>query len=115
VGCFAYENVEGAAANDLPGHVADELKQERKARLLEHQRAISAARLARFEGRTLDVLIDQVDADGAIGRSMADAPEIDGQVFIDGEGARTLPVGDFARVTIDEASDYDLYGTLARD
>ncbi|MBP5856015.1 30S ribosomal protein S12 methylthiotransferase RimO [Marivibrio halodurans] len=113
VGCFAYEDVAGAAANDLPGHVPVDLREERKARLLEHQRAISAERLARFEGRTIDVMIDQADADGAIGRSMADAPEIDGQVFIDGDGATALEPGQFARIAIDEASDYDLYGTLA--
>jgi ribosomal protein S12 methylthiotransferase len=113
VGCFAYENVAGAAANALPDHVPEAVRQERKARLLEHQRAISAERLARFEGRTLDILIDQVDEEGAIGRSMADAPEIDGQVFIDGDGTSALTPGSFARVAIDEASDYDLYGTLA--
>ncbi|MEQ8604398.1 MAG: 30S ribosomal protein S12 methylthiotransferase RimO [Marivibrio sp.] len=112
VGCFAYEDVAGAAANDLPGHVPAKLREERKARLLEHQRAISAKRLERFVGRTLDVLIDQVDGDGAIGRSMADAPEIDGQVFIDGPGADALPVGRFTQVAIDETSDYDLYGRL---
>ena len=110
VGCFKYEPVDGAAANDLDGAVPDEVKQERWDRFMAHQREISERRLAAKVGRTLDVLIDTVDAEGAIGRSYADAPEIDGNVFIDDPAG--LKAGEFARVEIDEAGDYDLWGTV---
>ncbi len=109
VGCFTYSPVDGAAANDLPGAVAEELKQERYARFMETQARISAARLQARIGRTLPVIIDAVDAEGAIGRSMADAPEIDGQVFVDDN---TLQVGDIVEVTIHDASEHDLFASL---
>ncbi len=109
VGCFKYEDVAGAKANDLPGQVAEEVKQERWERFMEKSRAISAAKLAEKVGRTLGVIIDSVDDEGAIGRSMADAPEIDGQVFID-RGFEGLSPGDIISAQIDEASEYDLWG-----
>src|SRR5262249_41717517 len=77
VGCFKYENVTGAAANDLPGHVPEDVKEERWHRFMQAQAAISEQRLKRLVGRTLDVLIDEVTETGAKGRSFADAPEID--------------------------------------
>ena len=111
VGCFKYEPVAGAAANELPGAVPEEVKQERWERFMAAQQTISAARLESKIGRTLDVLIDEVTPDGAVGRSYADAPEIDGNVFLDGETA--LDPGDMVKVTIDHAEEYDLWGTLA--
>jgi ribosomal protein S12 methylthiotransferase len=111
VGCFKYEAVDGAPANALPGGVPEVIKQERWERLMETQQAISAARLQNKVGRTLPVLIDEVDEDGAIGRSTADAPEIDGNVFLNGE--QTLQPGDLVNVTIEESDEYDLWGELA--
>ncbi len=110
VGCFAYSPVQGAAANNLPNPVPEELKQERLARFMAHQMHISAARLQQRLGKVETVLIDEVVAEGAVGRSQADAPEIDGQVFID--GATQLQVGDFVRVEIEEADEYDVWGRL---
>jgi len=110
VGCFKYENVAGAASNDLDGHVPDEVKQERWDRFMAHQQAISEKRLAARVGQTLDVLIDSVDAEGAVGRSYADAPEIDGNVFIDEPG--DVKPGDMVKVEIDEAGEYDLWGQI---
>lgn len=110
VGCFAYSPVKGAAANDLPDAVPEEVKQERLARFMEHQAGISAERLQRRVGRIETVLIDEVVEEGAVARSKSDAPEIDGQVFID--GATHLQVGDFVRVEIEEADEYDLWGRL---
>ena len=111
VGCFKYEAVDGAPANALPGAVPEAIKQERWERLMEAQQAISAARLQNKVGRTLPVLIDEVDEDGAIGRSSADAPEIDGNVFLNGE--QTLQPGDLVNVAIEESDEYDLWGELA--
>ncbi|MFK5948494.1 MAG: 30S ribosomal protein S12 methylthiotransferase RimO [Methylococcales bacterium] len=110
VGCFAYSAVKGAVANDLPDSVPEELKQERLQRFMAHQAVISAERLQRRVGRLETVLIDEVVAEGAVARSKADAPEIDGQVFID--GATHLKVGDFVEVRLEEADDYDLWGHL---
>ena len=107
VGCFKYENVEGAAANALSGHVPEEIKAERYDRLMRHQQAISAELLATRIGKSIEVLVDEVDAEGAIARSHWDAPEIDGNVFLEGE--TTLKPGDRLRVTIEEASEYDLF------
>lgn len=109
VGCFKYENVEGAAANALPGHVPDEVKQERWERFMATQQKISARRLKRFVGRRLDVLVDETRRTTAIGRSFADAPQIDGLVKI--KGAAGVKVGDMIKVTIDKAGAYDLSGT----
>ena len=114
VGCFQYENVAGAAANDLPDHVADEVKQERWARFMEKAQAISEAKLAAKVGSRQEVIVDSVDADGAVCRTKADAPEIDGNLFID-EGFEGLAAGDLVTVEVDEASEYDLWGRLASD
>lgn len=111
VGCFKYENVEGAGANDLPGHVADEVKQERWERFMATQQKISARRLKRFVGRTLDILVDDVKRTTAIGRSFADAPEIDGIVKI--KNATGAKVGDMIKVKIEKAGPYDLSGSAA--
>jgi len=110
VGCFAYSPVRGAAANELPDAVPEDVKQERLARFMEHQAAISAERLQQRIGRIETVLIDEVVEEGAVARSKSDAPEIDGQVFID--GATHLQVGDFAVVEIEDADEYDLWGKL---
>ncbi|ASR90923.1 30S ribosomal protein S12 methylthiotransferase RimO [Alcaligenes aquatilis] len=109
VGCFQYSPVEGASANKLDGIVPDEVKQERWERFMEHQQAISTARLAAKVGREMDVLIDEIDEDGdAVGRSSADAPEIDGNVFITSE--QKLEPGQMVRVRITDSSEYDLFG-----
>ncbi|MGO3130146.1 MAG: 30S ribosomal protein S12 methylthiotransferase RimO [Alcaligenes sp.] len=109
VGCFQYSPVEGAPANKLDGIVPDEVKQERWERFMEHQQAISSARLAAKVGREVDVLIDEIDEDGdAVGRSSADAPEIDGNVFITSE--QKLEPGQMVRVRITDSSEYDLFG-----
>ncbi|MYN13005.1 30S ribosomal protein S12 methylthiotransferase RimO [Pusillimonas sp. TS35] len=108
VGCFQYSPVEGAAANALADPVPDEVKQERWDRFMAHQQAISTARLATKIGREIDVLIDEIDDDGPIGRSSADAPEIDGNVFINTN--RTLKPGDMVRVRVTDSDEYDLYG-----
>jgi ribosomal protein S12 methylthiotransferase len=111
VGCFKYENVEGAASRALGGHVPEEVKAERYERLMEVQREVSAGVLASQVGKTVEVLIDEVDEEGATGRSAWDAPEIDGSVFIgDGEG---LNPGDIVRATIVESGEYDLWTELA--
>jgi ribosomal protein S12 methylthiotransferase len=110
VGCFAYSPVKGAAANDLPNAVPEAVKEERLARFMEHQAEISAARLQRRIGRIETVLVDEVVEEGAVARSKADAPEIDGQVYID--GATHLKVGDLVQVELEEADDYDLWGRL---
>ncbi|MGZ8159074.1 MAG: 30S ribosomal protein S12 methylthiotransferase RimO [Methylobacter sp.] len=110
VGCFAYSPVKGAAANELPDQIPEEIKQERLARFMAHQAEISAARLQKRVGRIETVLVDEVVEEGAVARSKADAPEIDGQVFID--GATHLQVGDFVDVELEEADEYDLWGRL---
>lgn len=109
VGCFQYEDVDGAASNTLDGQVPQEVKQERWERFMAKSSEISAAKLAAKVGRTMSVIIDSVDEDGAMGRSIADAPEIDGQVFLD-EDFETLSPGDIISVAIDEANEYDLWG-----
>ena len=112
VGCFQYENVAGARSNALPDHVPEEVKQDRWNRFMEKAQAISEAKLAAKVGRTLEVIVDEIDEDGiATCRTWADAPEIDGNLFID-EGTAALTVGDIVRVEVDEAGDYDLWGRL---
>ncbi|MDR7123706.1 30S ribosomal protein S12 methylthiotransferase RimO [Pseudotabrizicola sp. 4114] len=113
VGCFQYENVAGARSNDLPGHVPADEKQDRWDRFMEKARGISEAKLAAKVGRTLQVIVDEVDGDGATCRTMADAPEIDGNLFID-EGYQALVPGDIVTVKVDEAGEYDLWGRLIR-
>jgi ribosomal protein S12 methylthiotransferase len=114
VGAFRFEPVEGAAANDLPGAVPEEVKEERYARLMERTAAISAAKLAAKVGRTLDVIIDEVDDEGgATGRSKADAPEIDGSVFL--RDAQGLTQGQIVPVFIEDADEHDLFGVAVQD
>jgi ribosomal protein S12 methylthiotransferase len=110
VGAFRYENVAGARANALPDHVPEPLKEERWARFMEKARAISAAKLAGKVGTRVAALVDAVDAEGATCRTAADAPEIDGALYVDA-GFETLRPGDLVTVLVEEASDYDLYGT----
>jgi ribosomal protein S12 methylthiotransferase len=110
VGCFQYENVAGARSNALPDHVGDEVKADRYHRFMEKSQAISEAKLAAKIGTRIDVIVDEVDAEGATCRTMADAPEIDGNLFID-EGFEGLKAGDFVTVKVDEASEYDLWGS----
>lgn len=112
VGCFQYSPVEGAAANELPDPVPEAIKQERYDRFMQVQQKISAARLQQKIGRTLEVLIDEVDHEGAIGRSYADAPEIDGLVYLNGE--QSLQPGDKVKVLIEHADEYDLWGKLQK-
>lgn len=112
VGCFQYEDVAGARSNDLPDHVAGEVKQERWERFMEVSQRISAAKLEAKVGRVLEVIVDEIDEDAATCRTMADAPEIDGNLFID-EGFAALKVGDIVKVEVDEAGDYDLWGRIA--
>jgi ribosomal protein S12 methylthiotransferase len=107
VGCFKYENVDGAAANELPDHLPEGVKQERYDRLMRHQQAISAELLAARVGKTIEVMVDEVDTEGAIARSHWDAPEIDGNVYLDGE--TSLKSGDKLSVVVESADEYDLY------
>lgn len=111
VGCFQYENVAGARSNDLPDHVPDEIKQERWERFMEKAQAISEAKLEAKVGSLQQVIVDEVDAEGATCRTRADAPEIDGNLFID-EGFEDLTPGDMVTVEVDEASEYDLWGRI---
>jgi ribosomal protein S12 methylthiotransferase len=118
VGAFRFEPVEGAAANALPDHVPEAIKEERYARIMEVTERISAAKLAGKVGRTLPVIIDEVgeadeDGDiGATGRSQADAPEIDGAVYLRNVPASLAP-GDIVNVTIEDADAHDLFGVIA--
>jgi ribosomal protein S12 methylthiotransferase len=111
VGCFQYSPVEGARSNELEGQVDDALKQERWERFMAVQQAVSSRRLIDRIGRTLEVLIDEVNDQGAIARSSADAPEIDGLVYLDEAG--DLRPGDLVWVTVTDADEYDLYAVPA--
>jgi ribosomal protein S12 methylthiotransferase len=111
VGCFAYSAVDGAAANALPGPVPEDVKQERRARLMTLQEEISAQRLQRRVGRTLAVLVDEITADDAIARSSADAPEIDGVVHVAPDPG--LKAGEFATVRVTRAGTHDLWAEVA--
>ena len=111
VGCFAYSPVDGAVANQIEGALPDEVREERTARFMEKQQGISTARLAKKVGTTQTVLIDEIDEDGATARSMADAPEIDGVVYID-YTETPLEVGQFVNVKIHASDEYDLWGEL---
>jgi ribosomal protein S12 methylthiotransferase len=112
LGAFAYSPVEGALANELPDHVPPEVQQERLARLMLLQEEISEERLARKVGKTITVLVDEVDEEGAIARSSADAPEIDGQVYID--DGQSLSVGDLVEVKVTDSDTHDLWAQLAK-
>jgi ribosomal protein S12 methylthiotransferase len=111
VGCFKYEDVDGAPANALPGQLPQEVKEERYARLMQHQQAISTALLAERVGKTIEIIVDEIDGDGAIARSAWDAPEIDGNVYLNGETG--LVVGDRARVIVEASDEYDLWASVA--
>ena len=112
VGCFQYENVDGARSNALPDHVAAEVKQDRWERFMEKAQAISEAKLEAKLGTRMTVLVDSVEEDGATCRTTSDAPEIDGNLFID-EGFEELKAGDMVEVEVDEAGEYDLWGLIA--
>jgi len=111
VGCFAYSPVQGAAANLLPDPVPDEIKEERRARFMALQETISAQRLKRKIGNTLTVLVDDITQDGAVARSSADAPGIDGKVFI--PKPRGLQVGAFSTVRVTRSDAHDLWAEIA--
>ena len=111
VGCFQYENVDGARSNSLPDHVPAEIKQDRWDRFMEKAQVISEAKLAAKVGRTIQVIVDEIDDDAATCRTKSDAPEIDGNLFID-EGFQNLKVGDIVSVEVEEAGEYDLWGRL---
>lgn len=111
VGCFAYSPVDGAKANELPDPVPAELREERRERFMLAQARISTARLTAKVGRTVRVLVDETDRKGAIARSAADAPDIDGVVrILDGTGLKS---GEFATVRIENSDAHDLFGRLA--
>jgi ribosomal protein S12 methylthiotransferase len=107
VGCFAYSPVEGAAANALPNRVPHDVKEERRARFMAVQAEISAERLRAKVGRTMTVLLDSIGKDGAVARSTADAPEIDGLVYV--ENGERLTAGEFAQVRITRSDEHDLF------
>ncbi|MBU0902555.1 MAG: 30S ribosomal protein S12 methylthiotransferase RimO [Gammaproteobacteria bacterium] len=109
VGCFQYSPVEGASANLLDNHVPDDIKQDRWDRFMAHQQAISSARLQLKVGKEMDVLIDEVDDQGAVARCYADAPEIDGSVFI---ASTEVKPGEKVRVRIVDADEYDMWAEL---
>ncbi len=111
VGCFKYEPVEGAAANALAGAVSPEIKEERWHRFMQAQQKISAAKLAAKVGREIDVIVDAVEKGRAVARSKADAPEIDGNVFV--KPAAGIKPGDIVKVRVESASEYDLEARLA--
>jgi len=113
VGCFQYSPVEGATANDIAEQIPDELKQERYDRFMQLQQRISADKMQAKVGKVMNVLVDEIDDKGAVARSMADAPEIDGLVFID--DAFHLQPGQFVKVEIVGADEYDLWATLEED
>ena len=109
VGCFTYENVAGARATALPDHLPEEVKQNRWERFMQKAQQISEAKLAKKLGQELQVIVDDVDDEAATCRTMADAPEIDGNLFID-SNFEDLTIGDIITVKVDEAGAYDLWG-----
>ncbi|MBL8529580.1 MAG: 30S ribosomal protein S12 methylthiotransferase RimO, partial [Burkholderiales bacterium] len=111
VGCFAYSPVAGARANELPGQVPEEVKEDRRERFMALQEKISAERLRTKVGKFLNVLVDEVHGTRAVARSAADAPEIDGVVHV--SHARGLAVGDFARVRVVRSDAHDLWAEAA--
>ena len=113
VGCFKYEPVDGAAANAIGNAVPDEVKAERWHRFMAAQQEVSAAVTAARVGKTIDVIIDEVDDEGAIGRSKWDAPEIDGSVFLN--GATGVKPGDIVQARVTNADEYDVWGELGSD
>jgi ribosomal protein S12 methylthiotransferase len=115
VGCFAYSPVEGALANDLPDPVPDEIRADRQRRFMETQTKISLAKLKNKIGREVDVLVDMVSRDGAVGRSSADAPEIDGQVHVHAANKnafKNIKPGDIIRARVTDTNEHDLIAAL---
>ncbi len=112
VGCFMYSAVEGAAANDLPNQISEATKRVRYDQFMQHQQSISTARLRQRIGQTMQVLIESEDEQGWMGRSYADAPDIDGLVYVDTD--QKLIPGEFYPVEITDTDEYDCYGVLAR-
>jgi len=107
VGCFKYEAVAGAPANELPNHVDEDEKTDRWERVMELQREISERKLAPKVGTTMEIIIDELDSEGAIGRTKGDAPDVDGSVFLDGDF--DVEPGDIVQVTITDSDDFDLF------
>ena len=111
VGCFKFSPVEGAPATEMADQVPEEVKEERFHRFMQLQQEISAERLKQKIGRTLDVIVDEIDDEGIIGRTKADAPEVDGLVYIENLSGTPVKVGEFIKVTITHSDEYDLWGT----
>ena len=114
VGCFKYEDVEGARSNSLSNQIPEDVKQHRWEVFMEKAGEISAKKLAKKIGEEVDVIVDEIDEDGAICRTKADAPEIDGNLFIESNFAK-INVGDILKVNVTSAGDYDLWGTISKD
>ena len=111
VGCFKFSPVEGAPATEMADQVPEEVKEERFHRFMQLQQEISAERLKQKIGQTLDVIVDEIDDQGIIGRTKADAPEVDGLVYIENLSGTPVKVGEFIKVTITHSDEYDLWGT----
>ena len=111
VGCFKFSPVEGAPATEMADQVPEDVKEERFHRFMQLQQEISAERLKQKIGQTLDVIVDEIDDEGIIGRTKADAPEVDGLVYIENLSGTPVKVGEFIKVTITHSDEYDLWGT----
>ena len=111
VGCFKFSPVEGALATEMVDQVPEDVKEERFHRFMQLQQEISAERLKQKIGQTLDVIVDEIDNEGIIGRTKADAPEVDGLVYIENLSGTPVKVGEFIKVTITHSDEYDLCGT----
>ena len=111
VGCFKFSPVEGAPATEMADQVPEDVKEERFHRFMQLQQEISAERLKQKIGQTLDVIVDEIDEEGIIGRTKADAPEVDGLVYIENLSGTPVKVGEFIKVTITHSDEYDLWGT----
>lgn len=111
VGCFKFSPVEGASATEMADQVPEDVKEERFHRFMQLQQEISAERLKQKIGQTLDVIVDEIDDEGIIGRTKADAPEVDGLVYIENLSGTPVKVGEFIKVTITHSDEYDLWGT----
>jgi len=114
VGCFKYENVDGARSNLLANQISEDIKQHRWEIFMETARKISTEKLARKTGNEIEVIVDEIDDEGAVCRTKADAPEIDGNLFIE-ENFDKISVGDILKVNVTAASDYDLWGTISKN
>ena len=111
VGCFKFSPVEGAPATEMADQVPEDVKEERFHRFMQLQQEISAERLKQKIGQTLGVIVDEIDDEGVIGRTKADAPEVDGLVYIENLSGTPVKVGEFIKVTITHSDEYDLWGT----